>query len=227
MSRRKLYREKVANPDAGTAARYLLILPRKDLYEHPEGMPPVTSMSLFGNEHPIELEIGCGSGEFLCWLALRHPETNYIGVELRRKSLHEAIARASAMALKNILFVNTDARLFHPLLVAESLRAVYLHFPDPVTRPKFRKRQIFTERFLDSMHEAMTVNGRLSVMTDHQGSFEEMLQMVERDDRWCKTHRERFLEGFEVETKSRFQRIWEGHGLTTLRFEVMKRGDHG
>lgn len=226
MSRRKLYREKVAIPDNETIATYLSSMPGKDLHAHPERFPQIASSSLFGNQRPIELEIGCGSGEFLCSLAQQDPEANFVGVELRRKSLHAAINLASAMSLENILFVSADARLLHPLLITDSLRAVYLHFPDPVMRPKFHNRRIFTERFLDSMHEALTACGRLSVMTDHPGYFEEMLLLVEGDHRWCKTHRARFLTGFDVETKSRFQRIWESHGKTTLRFEVMKRGDH-
>lgn len=223
MPRRKIYRERVATPDSDAIATYLLVMPRRELHAHPENLPRITSGALFGNERPIELEIGCGSGEFLCSLARKNPESNFVGVDIRRKSLHAAIARASTMALDNIRFVAADARLLHPLLRADSLRAVYLHFPDPITRRRFHNRRLFTESFLDSMHTAMTAMGRLSVMTDHPGYFEEMLRLVERDNRWDKTHQERFLEGFEVEAKSRFQRIWEGHGLTTLRFEVMKR----
>lgn len=226
MSRRTLYREKVPIPDSETIATYLSVMLGKDLFAHPERFPRITSSALFHNQHPIELEIGCGSGEFLCSLARRNPGTNYVGVELRRKSVHAAINLASAMSLHNILFVNADARLLSPLLVAESIQAVYLHFPDPVTRPKFENRRIFTERFLDSMHEALTARGKLSVMTDHRGYFGEMLNLAEGDDRWRKTHRTRFLTGFEVETKSRFQRIWESHGKTTLRFEVRKQGRH-
>lgn len=227
MSRRNLYREKVATPDAETAARYLLILSGKDLYAHPERFPRITSSALFGNQHPIELEIGCGSGEYLCSLARQNPGTNYVGVELRRKSLHAAVNLSSTMSLDNILFVGTDARLLSPLLAADSIRAVYLHFPDPITRTKFHNRRIFTYRFLDAMHEALKAYGRLSVMTDHPEYFEEMLKLVEADARWCKTHRARFLTGFDVGSKSRFQRIWESHGKTTLRFEVAKRGNHG
>lgn len=226
MPRRKLYRERVATPDNDAVATYLVVMPGRELYAHPERLPRITSNALFGNERPIELEIGCGSGEFLCSLAQQDQNTNFVGVDLRRKSLNAAIARASAMALDNILFVAADARLLQPLLIADSLRAVYLHFPDPITRPRFHNRRIFTQRFLDSMHHAMTAMGRLSVMTDHPGYFDEMLRLVERDNRWDKTHQERFLKGFEVETKSRFQRIWEGYGLTTLRFEVMKKGSH-
>jgi len=226
MSRRNLYREKVPIPDNETMATYLAVMPGKDLYAHPERFPRITSTALFDNQRPIELEIGCGSGEFLCSLARRNPGINYVGVELRRKSVHAAIILASAMSLENILFVNADARLLSPLLVADSIRAVYLHFPDPITRPKFNNRRIFTGCFLDLVHEALTACGRLSVMTDHREYFEEMLRLMEGDDRWCKTHRARFLTGFDVETKSRFQRIWESHGKTTLRFEVRKRGCH-
>lgn len=226
MSRRTLYREKVPEPDNETLATYLAVMPGKDLFAQPERFPRITSGALFGNQHPIELEIGCGSGEFLCSLAQRNLGTNYVGVELRRKFIHAAVNLALAMSLDNILFVNADARLLSPLLAADSVRAVYLHFPDPITRPKFDNRRIFTGRFLDSMHVALTDRGRLSVMTDHREYFEEMLRLVEGDGRWCKTHRTRFLTGFDVGTKSRFQRIWESHGKTTLRFEVAKRGRH-
>jgi tRNA (guanine-N7-)-methyltransferase len=64
-------------------------------------------------------------------------------------------------------------------------------------------------------------------MTDHEGSFTEMLQLAEGDERWEKNHAQRYLVGFETESRSRFQRIWEGHGLPTLRFELVKRGTGG
>lgn len=62
-------------------------------------------------------------------------------------------------------------------------------------------------------------------MTDHRDSFFAMLLLAERDARWEKTHQERYLVGFEHGAKSRFQRIWEGHGLATLRFELRKPED--
>jgi tRNA G46 methylase TrmB len=61
-------------------------------------------------------------------------------------------------------------------------------------------------------------------MTDHQAFFLEMLTTIEQDGRFEKTHAERYLIGFEPEVKSRFQRMWERHGLPILRCEVRKRG---
>ena len=198
-------------------------MPGDRLYREPQAFPKVGSTSLFGYEKPMELEIGCGNGEFLCSLARRDRETNFVGVEVKEKSAHQAVARAAA-DLANILFVKANFRLLYPLLVPGSLRAIYLHFPDPNSRPKFRKRRIFSERFLDEIHAATTPDGRISVMTDHKDLFMEMLEVAEGDERWEKTHTERYLVSFEVESPSRYQRIWEGHGLPALRFELVKRG---
>jgi hypothetical protein len=49
-----------------------------------------------------------------------------------------------------------------------------------------------------------------------------MLELADGDGRFATTHPERYLTGFEPEVKSRFQRIWEGHGLPTLRFELCR-----
>jgi tRNA (guanine-N7-)-methyltransferase len=223
MPRRRLDRKKVPTPDKQTAARYLLELPGDRLYREPLAFPEIGSASLFGDEKPLELEIGCGNGEFLCSLARTYPGTNFVGVEVKEKSVHQAVATAAAADLDNVLILKANFRLLYPLLVPGSLSAVYLHFPDPNTRPKFRKRRIFSHHFLTAMHAATTPDGRISVMTDHEGLFMEMLELAESDGSWQKTHAERYLVGFEAESPSRFQRIWEGHGMSTLRFELAKR----
>ena len=38
--------------------------------------------ALFGNDNPVEMEIGCGKGGFICELAARHPDVNFLAVEL-------------------------------------------------------------------------------------------------------------------------------------------------
>lgn len=223
MSRRFLNRSiKSYTLDECSICKYLLFLTGRQLFHDPDLLPRISSGHLFANDLPLELEIGCGTGDYLCSVAAREPGINFVGVDLHPKSLYKAIHTASSLSLDNVKFVRANFNLIYPLLVPGSLEAIYLHFPDPNVESKFRKRRIFSERFLNEMYVALAPDGLISVMTDHKGLFMDMLSVSERDKRWEKTHDERYLTGFEVGTKSRYQRIWESHGLPTLRYELCK-----
>ena len=47
----------------------------------------------FGNDRPIELEIGMGKGQFIRRLSLRDPEINFLGLERYETVLMKAIKR--------------------------------------------------------------------------------------------------------------------------------------
>lgn len=227
MTRRKLGRIKAAHPDEETARKYLIWLSGWRLYREPETLPTLDSASLFDNELPMEMDVGCGTGEFLCSLAREDPDANFIGIELHQKSLFRAVELSASQDLDNILFVSADFNLIYPLLVPESLRAVHLRFPDPGMKRRYHKRRIFSERFLGEMERALVPDGRISVMSDHEEYFFEMLALSERDARYEKLHRERYLTGGqENAVRSRFQRKWEdSHDREAFRLELAKRSD--
>jgi tRNA (guanine-N7-)-methyltransferase len=223
MSRRSLRRGAAYQPpDPAAARQYLRYFSSKQLFLDPDSFPPLDSYHLFGNDLPLHLEVGCGTAEFLCALALDAPRTNFVGVDVASKALFKAVKIAAAHQLPNILFIRADFALMYPLLMGDSLQAVYLHFPDPHMQTRFRKRRVLSPAFLEHVHRALAPGGRLSIMTDHRAFFLEMLGLLERDPRFAKTHAERYLVGFEPTVKSQFQRLWEGHGLPTLRVELQK-----
>ena len=39
--------------------------------------------TVFGNDNPITLELGCGKGEYTLALAKKYPERNFIGVDVK------------------------------------------------------------------------------------------------------------------------------------------------
>ncbi len=224
MSRRTLSRHIRPQPlNAADARTYLRCYNSRSLYYHPEQFPRLSSVCQFGNDAPLELEIGCGTAEFLCALAARAPAVNFVGVDLSYRPLQKAVEIAAALALDNIRFIYANFAQMYPLLAPRALRRVYVHFPDPNMRPRFQRRRIVSPAFLDAIHAALVPGGTLSVMTDHQAFFLEMLAVLEADDRFAKTHAERYLIGFEPAVKSRFQRIWERHSLPILRCELRKR----
>jgi tRNA (guanine-N7-)-methyltransferase len=207
-------------PDEAITDKYLYVWHSGDLWHRPEAFPRLTSDDFFENEHPLELEIGCSTGEYICSLSRERPEHNFLGVEINLKSLYVAVHNAARQALDNIKFIKAPVQSLYPLMPPDSLHAVYMHFPDPYLHPKYRTRRLFTQEFLDKMHSALAPGSILSVVTDKEELFWDMLTLIERDSRFAKTHPERYLMGFEPEVKSRYQAYWERHGSGVLRFEV-------
>ncbi len=208
--------------DEQAVDRYLLSYLPVLLYHHWQTLPGITAQELFGNDLKLELEIGCGSAEFLCSRAEECPDTNFVGVDISGRSLLKAVEMAYALALHNIKFINADFHLMYPLLRPDALSAVYLHFPDPHLKARCQKRRLFNESFLDALFASLENDGLLSVMTDVETFFMEMLQLMEQDTRFLKVYPQRYLVGFEPAIKSHFQRLWELHGESVFRFEVRK-----
>ena len=204
--------------------RYLLHWHTGDLYHRAESFPKLTSEGLFSDDRPLELEIGCGTGEYLCALAAANPTRNYVGLDTSLKSLYAAVHEAAERGLTNIRFVRASAQYIYPLLEDDSLGAVYVHFPEPILHPKFRKRRIFNPPFLQEIARALAPGGILSIVTDSEELFRSILDQVERQSALHRTHEERYLLGFDPPVKSRYQQYWEGHGAKIYRLELAAVG---
>src|SRR5215831_16270034 len=143
MPRRLLSRQiRPRRLDDGEITRYLRVYDARGLYHHPETYPRLGSPQLFENNAPLELEVGCGTAEFLCALASSEPAVNFVGVDIARRPLYKAVATASSLHLANVRFLQANFAQMYSLLEPCSLRQVYLHFPDPHMRPKFHGRRL-------------------------------------------------------------------------------------
>lgn len=219
---RRLTRTKLHLLDPAATERYLLHWSGKLLHRDPSQFPPITSANLFGNDHPFEVEIGAGSGEFLAGLAQAHPERNYLAIEVSHRRSNQAAWLASQQGLPNLRVLWANFKQLRPLLPPGGWERVYLHFPDPVHRSSDERRNVFDAGFLDDMALVLPPGGELSVMSDRPDFFERMLDLAESDQRFRKAHDERYLQGFEPAVKSLFQLYWERKGVQPLRF-VLRR----
>jgi len=214
---------KAIPPDEETARKYLLHWPSGDLYRSPESFPRISSAELFGNDRPLELEIGSGTGELLCALAAGEPAANFLGVDISLKSVYVAVHKARDLGLENVKFAKAAIQYVYPLFVPGSLRAIYLHFPDPCLRPKYRDRRVFNSQLLDAAHVALEAGGHISVMTDVPELFGVMVSVLDKDPRFEKIADQESAT-LPIAAKSRYQAIWERQGTSPMRFLARKRG---
>jgi tRNA (guanine-N7-)-methyltransferase len=216
MSRRTLDRFPVRQPLDAALRRYYRGYDGATLYHTPDALPEVTSASLFGNTRPLILDLGCGRGEFLIGQAQRHPEHNHAGLDFQRKYLYDAVNSADALDLDNLLFLRVDLRHALVKVPRNTVAAIFLLFPPPVMARKHQRKDVLTEAFIADLARILAPGGRLTFVTDHRAYFEKKRILLDNQFRRLLTS-----EGIEGGI-TWFQRIWERHGLPSLRAEYAK-----
>jgi tRNA (guanine-N7-)-methyltransferase len=133
---------------------------------------------IFGRKAPLHVDLGCGDGSFLCGLAQRLPDKNFLGIERLYGRVRSAARRAAS--LDNVRFLQMES--FYAvefLLPAESVETFYLLFPDPWPKRRHHGRRIVTPDFLNSVHVAIQRDGVIYIATDHLDYFQKIKQTAE------------------------------------------------
>jgi tRNA (guanine-N7-)-methyltransferase len=128
---------------------------------------PIDWPAVFGNDHPVEIEVGFGKGLFLVTAAQAHPERNYLGIEVLRALQLYAATRVAKRHLTNVRVARGDARRFlHERVADGSVAAVHVYFPDPWWKKRHHKRRVWTPEFAADCVRVLRPGGRLHVATD-------------------------------------------------------------
>lgn len=139
----------------------------------------------FGNEHPVELDIGCGRGLFTWHASEANPEINYLGIELEFKTARRAAAKLYKREIPNARIISGDAReILETLIAPDSVQAAHVYFPDPWWKRKHKRRRLFTDDFVDLVAEAIEPGGRLHSWTDVEDYFEVIAGLMQHHPRF-------------------------------------------
>src|SRR5262249_23081447 len=140
------------------------------------------------NAQPLEIEIGFGKGAFLLDQATKHPERNYLGIEIDRGLQLYVATRVAKRALPNVRLVGTDARRYlTDCLKFESATAVHVYFPDPWWKRRHRKRRVFTAELAEQCERILFPEGKLHIATDVEEYFFIMQRTVAENTQFRKT----------------------------------------
>ena len=138
---------------------------------------PLNFAELFGNDSPVELEIGIGKGTFITEQARARPDINFFGIEYARFFWRSASDRLRRNGCTNARTVRAEAFFFFREFIADaSLSVIHVYFPDPWPKKRHHKRRLLQAPFVQQVMRTLKAGGRLQVVTDHQGYFEEMIE---------------------------------------------------
>ena len=145
---------------------------------------------IFGRKAPLHVDLGCGDGSFLCAMAQRMPDKNFLGIERLLNRVRISARKAATLDNVRLLRVESSYAVRY-LLPAESVEEFYVLFPDPWPKRRHQRRRVFSHDFLDSIVVALKAGGFLHVATDQFDYFQQIeslgrahpgFEIVRRDD---------------------------------------------
>lgn len=136
-------------------------------------------LRLAGGRERVELEIGPGDCGFLTSAAALHPDTLYVGIEIRPSSVARIMARPGLP--DNFRLLAGDGRwIVLNLLAPDSIDAYHLYFPDPWWKKRHHKRRLVTDDFAAAAAKTLRPGGCVLVATDVAMLFEEISETLQR-----------------------------------------------
>ena len=146
--------------------------------DRPEGRLDLDAA--FGRHARRCCEIGFGDGAALASAAARHPEIDFLGIEVHEPGVGRLLLAIEKQELANVRIIRHDAvEVLDRWLPAGCLDRVNIFFPDPWPKKRHHKRRLIQPPFLESLHRVMSAGAILHMATDWEDYAEQMLEVTD------------------------------------------------
>jgi tRNA (guanine-N7-)-methyltransferase len=128
---------------------------------------PLDLDRVFGRRAPRVLEIGFGDGELLAELAARHPDQDFLGIEVHEPGVGHCLLLIERLGLTNVRLIRHDAvEVLRQQLPDGSIARLNLFFPDPWPKKRHHKRRIVQREFVGLISRKLQTGGLFHLATD-------------------------------------------------------------
>lgn len=138
--------------------------------------------TLYKNEAPFHIELGCGKGSFISKLAIKNENINYLAIDLVDAMLGlakrniEQTYKEQNREIDNVYLTRFDIeRIFMILGKEDKIERIYINFCNPWPRGKHHKKRLTHTRQLEKYKEFLSDNGEIYFKTDDDGLFEDSI----------------------------------------------------
>lgn len=165
--------------------------------------------AVFGRRAPKIVEIGFGMGETTANIAERHPENDYLAIEVHTPGIGSLLKRLAEAGLTNVRVIQRDAtEVLANMIPGESLDGVHIFFPDPWPKKRHHKRRLIQPPFVSLLSSRMKPGAYLHVATDWEDYAQQILEVLVAEPTLVNT-----APGFAPRPEWRPQTKFETRGL--------------
>lgn len=123
----------------------------------------------FNRAAPLCLEIGFGNGDSVLHNAQKHPEKNYIAIDVYRPGVGTLLLGLEKEELSNVrVFCDDAVEILNQSISDNNLAEVHIYFPDPWHKKRHHKRRLIQKAFIELIAKKLQPQGMLYIATDWQ-----------------------------------------------------------
>ena len=135
----------------------------------------------FKNKNPIVLELGCGKGEYTIGLAEKHPQKNFIGIDVKGARMWRGAKTAIEKKLATVAFLRTRIEFLDCFFAPNEISAIWITFPDPQPQKPRERKRLTSMRFLNIYKKFLSEKGIIHLKTDNVPLYEYTLDMIKEN----------------------------------------------
>lgn len=149
-------------------------------FEDPSAVKPKGEwhQAIFGNDHPIVLELACGKGDYALHLARRGPELNVVGVDIKGARIWKGACRALEEGLEHVRFLRIFIDHLDEYFDKGEVEEIWITFPDPYLKDKKESKRLTSPRFLELYRKVLAPGGVIHLKTDSLPLYEYTLETI-------------------------------------------------
>ena len=136
---------------------------------------------MFAKPRPIVVELGCGKGDYTIALARRHPEMNFIGVDIKGARLWKGAKEATEESMGNVAFLRTRIEFIDAFFGPGEVSEIWLTFSDPQLRGSENAR-LTSPLFLARYSRFLKPGGIVHLKTDSRFLYEYTQSVIRAND---------------------------------------------
>lgn len=135
----------------------------------------------FGNDNRIVLELGCGKGEYTIGLARKHPNVNFIGIDIKGARMWRGLKTSKDEDLKNVAFIRTRINLVGYFFGESEVDEIWITFPDPRVKAGWERKRLTSPQFLNIYRSFLKPEGIIHLKTDALLLYDYTMEVIEQD----------------------------------------------
>jgi tRNA (guanine-N7-)-methyltransferase len=127
-------------------------------------------------------------GESTAMIAQRHPENDYLGIEVHTPGVGSLLNQIEKLGLINLRIIQHDAvEVLQHMLPTQCLNGIHIFFPDPWPKAKHHKRRLIQPALVARLCEHLKFRGYIHVATDWEDYAIHILQVLSHESRLSNT----------------------------------------